>query len=334
MTDVASARRVATRFGGKSISACGVSLGHIHDTFFVDCATGQYVLQRLNTSVFEDVGALTSNLLAVHRHLGHGVVPCPVPAIDGSWTVQEGEEVWRAFERVNAAAPVATSSPGSAREAGRLLGTFHARLDDLGEEQLVETIPGFHDLRRRTERMCEVAEADPLGRAQSVRDEVETLAEAGASLIRIAEDFVRHTPVRISHNDAKLDNFLFREGTAVCLVDLDTVMPGRRFWDVGDLLRTAATTAKEDASESDAKVDPLLYEAVIDGYRQGVSSSSSTSGEVAALEVAGALVAYEQSVRFLTDWIEGDHYYRTKRPKQNLDRARVQLSLLSSMPVR
>jgi thiamine kinase-like enzyme len=167
-----------------------------------------------------------------------------------------------------------------------------------------------------------------------VRDEVETLTEAGASLIQTAEELVCHTPVRISHNDAKLDNFLFRDGVAVCLVDLDTVMPGRRFWDVGDLLRTAATTAEEDAPESEAKVDPSLYQAVIDGYLQGVSTSSSTSGELDALEMAGTLVAYEQAVRFLTDWIEGDRYYRTRRPRQNLDRARAQLSLLSSMPVR
>jgi hypothetical protein len=118
----------------------------------------------------------------------------------------------------------------------------------------------------------------------------------------------------------------------VCLVDLDTLMPGAWFWDVGDLLRTASTTAPEDDPISErAVVDPELYRAVIDGYRLGVEPASDAS-ETEALEVAGAIVTYEQALRFLTDWIEGDVYHRTSRPGQNLDRARAQLRLLASMP--
>jgi Ser/Thr protein kinase RdoA (MazF antagonist) len=332
MTDLDSAIRSAARFGLTPVSACFVPHGHIHRTFFVDCTEGPYVFQRLNTSVFADIGALTANLVAVCSHVGAGLVPEPVRAEDGAWTLREGDEVWRAFERVRDACQVAIPSQGTAHQAGVLLGRFHARLHDLDPAELVETIPGFHDLQRRTDALREVVNADPFGRAQLVGREIDTLFEAGPVLAQLAGEIVRSTPVRASHNDAKLDNFLFRGTTAVCVVDLDTTMAGRRFWDVGDLLRTAATTAREDDPGTETAVVPELYEAVMDGYLRGVSGVPSTSEELDALEAAGALVTYEQSVRFLTDWIAGDVYYSTTRPGQNLDRARSQLRLLGSMP--
>jgi hypothetical protein len=119
----------------------------------------------------------------------------------------------------------------------------------------------------------------------------------------------------------------------VCVIDLDTVMPGAWFWDVGDLLRTAATSAAEDdPAPETVVVDPGLYDAVMRGYRRGVSAGPVQSVELDALEVAGAVVTYEQAVRFLTDWLAGDLYYRTDRPGQNRDRARAQLRLFASMP--
>jgi Ser/Thr protein kinase RdoA (MazF antagonist) len=136
----------------------------------------------------------------------------------------------------------------------------------------------------------------------------------------------------VAHNDAKLDNMLFRGGEAVCLVDLDTVMPGPWFWDIGDLVRTASTTASEDDPQPErAVVDPKLYRAILTGYRSGVSSAADAA-ELDAIEIAGAIVTFEQAVRFLTDWIAGDVYYRTSRSAQNRDRARSQFRLLSSMP--
>jgi hypothetical protein len=126
---------------------------------------------------------------------------------------------------------------------------------------------------------------------------------------------------------------LFRDGEAVCVIDLDTLMPGQWCWDVGDLLRTAATTAAEDCPDPEAvAADPDLYNAVLTGYLEAMPAGLLGLEERAALWVAGALVTYEQGVRFLTDWLAGDHYYRTNRPGQNLDRARAQLRLLSTMP--
>ena len=140
--------------------------------------------------------------------------------------------------------------------------------------------------------------------------------------------------MRVAHNDAKLDNVLYRDGEAVCLVDLDTIMPTAWFWDVGDLLRTASTrVGEDDAHPERAFADPARYLGVLDGYRSGISSATTLEGaEIEALEHAGAIVTYEQALRFLTDWIAGDVYYATRRPGQNLDRARHQLHLLASMP--
>ncbi len=127
---------------------------------------------------------------------------------------------------------------------------------------------------------------------------------------------------------------LFRDDEAVCLVDLDTVMPTASFWDVGDLVRTASTYAAEDEPRLDrAVIDPELFQAIVAGYRSGRSTGPRpAAAEDDALEVAGAIVTYEQALRFLTDWIAGDVYYRTTRPGQNLDRARAQLALVASMP--
>jgi Ser/Thr protein kinase RdoA (MazF antagonist) len=137
----------------------------------------------------------------------------------------------------------------------------------------------------------------------------------------------------VAHNDAKLDNVMFRGDDAIALVDLDTVMPSAWFWDVGDLLRTAATAAAEDEPRVERSVvDPVLYRSILAGYRAGLARTALAEAESEALDVAGAIVTYEQALRFLTDWIAGDAYYRTTRAGQNLDRARAQLGLLASMP--
>ena len=162
------------------------------------------------------------------------------------------------------------------------------------------------------------------------------MAEEADSLVEVAADLTRRVPRRVAHFDAKLDNILFDDdgNDAVALVDFDTVMPGAWFWDVGDLLRSGATIAAEDEPLSDrVVVGPERYQAIVDGYRHGLSGSGvAEAAELEAVDAAGAIVTYEQAVRFLTDWIAGDVYYRISRPEQNLDRARAQFRLLASMP--
>jgi Ser/Thr protein kinase RdoA (MazF antagonist) len=216
----------------------------------------------------------------------------------------------------------------TAPAAGALLGRFHAALVDLDPSSVIETLPGFHDPRRRLDALRAAIAADPCARAASAQDEIELVARA-EPLVARAGDLVARVPTRVAHNDAKLDNFLFRGAEAVGLVDLDTLMPGAWFWDVGDLLRSASTRSRED--DPRAAIDPQLYRATLDAYR-GAAGRVLTEDELDAVESAGAIVTFEQAVRFLTDWIEGDVYYRTTRPGQNLDRSRAQLRLLESMP--
>jgi len=233
------------------------------------------------------------------------------------------------WQRVRGAAPVSEATPARAASAGQLLGRFHTLVADLDPTALAETLPSFHDPARRLAALQHALTADIRERAASVRDEIETLF-AAAPLADRADALTRAVPRRVAHYDAKLDNVLFRGDEAVALVDLDTVMPGAWFWDVGDLLRTAAATAPEDDPEH-SMIDAERHQATLTAYRRSASDVLDPA-EADALEDAGAIVTFEQAVRFLTDWLEGDVYYRTARPDQNLDRARAQLRLLAAMP--
>ena len=333
--DLSAARRMAEVFVGPVAAVQHFGTGHINETFLVETAMGEYVLQRLNTAVFPDPEAVTANILEVHRHLQGALMPEPVAAPTGECLVWDGSGPWRAWRRAEGA-PLASAdaSPASLQAAGALLGRFHGLLADLDPCGLRETLPGFHDPARRLDALRAVIAADPCGRVATVPDEIAT-ALAGESFAGIAAAVTAAVPRRVAHFDAKLDNILFAEGSeAVGLVDFDTVMPGAWFWDVGDLLRSGASTAAEDDPHPERAVAVLeRYQAIVDGYRQGLSAAGAADpAEDEAVEVAGAIVTYEQAVRFLTDWIAGDVYYRISRPTQNLDRARAQFRLLASMP--
>lgn len=325
---------MAGRFVGPVTAVRPFGQGHINETFLVEAPAGDLVVQRVNTAVFPDPEAVTANILTVHRHLRGALMPEPVATPAGEWLVWEGSGPWRAWRRVVGAEPAGTPSPAGLRSAGSLLGRFHALLADLDPATLTETLPGFHDPGRRLDALRAVVAADPCGRVATVGDEIGMAMEA-EPLVGVAAGLSARVPRRVAHFDAKVDNVLFAGDQAVCLVDFDTVMPGPWFWDLGDLLRSGATTAAEDDSDPDrAVVAPERYRAIIDGYRAGLSAADGEPdpAELDAAQVAGAVVTYEQAVRFLTDWIAGDIYYRISRRTQNLDRARAQFRLLASMP--
>ena len=319
MTADDEAVAVAARFVDEVTSTRRFGEGHINDTFLVRTPSGEYVLQKLNTRVFHDVDTVMRNIGLVNAHLNGRLVPELVHT-DGAW------RMWR---RVPGAAPVSAATPARAASAGQLLGRFHTLVADLDPTTLAETLPSFHNPAVRLAALQRAIAVDVRERAASVHVEIEALF-AAAPLAERADVLSRAVPRRVAHNDAKLDNVLFRGDEAVSLVDLDTVMPGAWFWDVGDLLRTAAATAPEDDPEH-STTDAELHEATLSAYRGAVSDVLDPT-EADALEDAGAIVTFEQAVRFLTDWLEGDMYYRTVRPDQNLDRARAQLRLLTAMP--
>lgn len=333
MTDLEAVARLAARFGGPVRAVRPFGGGHINETFLAGTPAGDLVVQRINTAVFGDPEAVTGNIVAVVRHLGGALVPEPAATSAGEWLVQDQSGWWRAWRR--AAGVTGVNSLVALRSAGALLGRFHGRLAGLDPAVLCETLPGFHNPARRLDALRAVVAADPCGRVAGVEPEIEA-AVADERLATMAAALMARVPRRVAHFDAKLDNILFRGEEAVCLVDLDTLMPGAWFWDIGDLLRSgSAVGAEDDPDRERAAVVPERYEAILEGYREALSAAGvAERPELEAIEVAGAVVTYEQAVRFLTDWIAGDVYYRISRPTQNLDRARAQLRLLASMPRR
>ncbi|HEX4539096.1 MAG TPA: phosphotransferase [Acidimicrobiales bacterium] len=325
--------------------------GNINQTHLVTCGTGRggprrYLLQRLNPTVFAAPDVVVANLELVSAHLRHRLAAAGegdldrrvlrvVPTREGqpSWRDTAGG-VWRCVDFVERThSSLSLANPAQVFEAGRAFGELHRLLVDLDPALVGETIPGFHDPERRLAALERVLRDDPTGRSTEVSDEIgfvlghRDLAEAGRRLVGT------DVPRRVAHNDAKVDNLLFDDdtGRVVCITDLDTVMPGSILWDVGDLLRSATCRAPED--ERDLRrvaMDLDLARALVAGYRQEAAEWI-TPPEVALLSLSGAVVVYEQAVRFLTDYLAGDVYFRIFRPGQNRDRCRAQIQLLASM---
>jgi Ser/Thr protein kinase RdoA (MazF antagonist) len=294
--------------------------GLINETFLIETNNGDFVLQRLNTDVFAEPNLVMRNVEVVTEHLQGRYVPELVGTRDG---------VWRAWRRVSGT--TGSSQPTVARvaSAARLLAAFHDALADLDPVRIGETLPHFHDPARRFAALQQAIDTDPAGRVAQTTTEIETVL-AAAPLVDRAREIIGAVPRRVAHNDAQLNNVLFRGDDAICLVDLDTVMPTAWFWDLGDLLRSASSYGEEDDPEpAHNDVDPALWHAIVDTYCAELTHA--TAAERAATVHAGAIVTYEQALRFLTDWLAGDIYYRTTRPGQNLDRTRAQLALLASM---
>ncbi|HPW54174.1 MAG: aminoglycoside phosphotransferase family protein [Thermoanaerobaculaceae bacterium] len=325
--------------------------GHINDTFLVELDRGgrgqRLVLQRLNRQVFADPLAVMSNIERVLDHLRRtlaGFAPevrarrvlTLVHTGEGSaWTCDSAGEVWRAYLFIERARSGATAGvPAEAFQVARAFGEFLRRLADYDGPPLAVTIPAFHDTRRRVDALVAAVARDAAGRVAGCRKEIDLALEQqplAAVLLDLHEGGL--VPERITHNDTKLDNVLLDEitGEALAVLDLDTVMPGMALADFGDLVRSGVTTAAEDEPDcSRVEADPELFAALTAGFLDGVAKLLRPV-EVEHLAVAGQVVTYEIAVRFLTDHLDGDTYFRIGRPGHNLDRARTQLALLRSL---
>ncbi len=328
-------------------SALPHGTGHIHDTYLVTRDNGRrYLLQRINERVFREPEAVMRNISIVTGHIrrtlaARGIadrarrVLTPVPTRDtgllhrddsGCWRAYLYIEGTRAFDRVTDAA--------MAYEAARAFGAFARDLADVPLHRLDETLPDFHHTPSRYRDFERALGADPRGRARHAEKEIgfalarRPLAEIPWRLFlegRIAR--------RVTHNDTKLDNLLFdaETGEALCVVDLDTVMVGFGLYDFGDLVRSAAHRASEDSPDLDTvTIEIPLFAALVEGYLAGTAGRL-TAGERDQLAFAGQIVALETGVRFLTDYLQGDRYFKTERPHQNLHRCRVQFRLVESI---
>jgi len=307
----------------------------------------RYLLQRINAAVFRQPAELMENICRVTAHIAqrlrsHGMpdvgrrVPTFIPAHDGApycrdevggwWRLQRFIERTRTYE--------APQTPAHAEAAGRAYGEFQRLLTGLPGPPLHETIPDFHNTPLRYAALERAVAADVCGRVAEARSEIEFAFERRplAGLL-VGLQRAGALPERIVHNDAKLSNVLMdvATGQALCVVDLDTVMPGLSLYDFGDMVRSMTCPAAEDETDlSKVRVQMPLFAALARGYLRAARAFLNTT-ERAHLVAAGKLIALEQGVRFLTDYLSGDTYYKVHRPKHNLDRTRTQLKLVESI---
>ncbi len=325
--------------------------GHINDSFLVTYRqkdrSARFLHQRINDAVFPAPVLVMENIQRVTDHIAQRLKSLGVADVNRKvlTLVQTNEgssycrdsmgSYWRLYWFIESARVCQTvETPEQAEQAGRALGVFQRLLVDLSGPRLHETIPGFHNTPSRFEALERAVQADPQGRAAEARREIEcallnrSLATALLDLYQAGD-----IPERVVHNDAKISNVLFdREtGEALCIVDLDTVMPGLALYDFGDMVRSMTCPAPEDETDpSRVEVRMPLFAALVRGYLEAATPFLAPM-ERANLVTAGKLIALEQGVRFLTDFLNGDKYYRTQRPNQNLDRCRTQFKLVESI---
>ena len=330
---------------GELATVAHYGTGHINDTY---CAVfthegvpARTILQRVNTAIFKNPAALMENIRRVTSHVAAKLSGQPgsdrrVLALiftrDGqAWHRHEEGDCWRMYRFVEDAHTYdSVQSPEQAFQAARAFGQFQSLLADLPAPRLRDTIPDFHNTLLRFATFERAVAADSANRASLAKSEIE-FAFAHQSLAGVLLN--ANLPERVTHNDTKLNNVLFDDATgeALCVIDLDTVMPGLSLYDFGDMVRTATSPAQEDEPDL-AKVTMQfpMFEALVRGYLS-TAGSFLTRGEKHHLVFAGKLLAFEQGIRFLGDYLAGDPYYKVHRPGHNLDRCRTQFKLLQSI---
>ena len=319
--------------------------GHINDTFLV-VADKRYILQRMNTSIFTKPVELMENIIGVTEHIrkktaemGGDVARCSltvVSTLDGARYFKDSEGYyWRLYDFVEGT--VTKERVENANDfytCAKAFGNFQQMLSDYPAETLNEPIANFHNTPWRYENLMKAVKADKCGRLASVLPEVE-FAKEREEFCNILENARADgsLPLRVTHNDTKLNNILFDEKTQepVCVIDLDTVMPGYSVTDFGDSIRFGANTAAEDETDlSKVTLDLELFKTYAKGFIEGCGGSL-TKKEIELLPEGAMMMTLECGMRFLTDYLEGDTYFKIHRENHNLDRARNQFALVADM---
>ncbi len=314
--------------------------GHINQTYLVTADCGRYILQRINDSIFTDVDGLMHNIHAVTEYLAASD-PDPrhvlriVPARDGGAYVRNEKGCWRLYNFIeNSLCLEKVETAQDFETSAFAFGDFQRRLKQFPASTLTETIARFHDTPDRYRIFREALANDPLGRAKNVQPEIEfALAREKDAGIMMGMLKRGELPLRVTHNDTKLNNVLLDVETRqpLCVIDLDTVMPGLAGNDFGDSIRFGATTGAEDERDlSKVNFSMPFYEAYARGFLRGCGADL-TSAELQTLPMGAKLMTLECGVRFLTDHILGDTYFRIHRENHNLDRCRTQFKLVRDM---
>ena len=322
-------------------------IGHINFTYFIDCENGEkFVLQNINTNIFKDTDILMNNIVGVTSHIRKKLEAEGKDPLRGTlkfycsedglyYYKDENGRYWRLYKYVdNVDCFQIADSTDLLERVGRAFGHFQMQLADYDAGTLRETIPNFHNTPDRLRIFKEAVKADVCSRASEVEAEIAFVLEREefASTLERARNEGK-LPIKVTHNDTKLNNILFdiKTGKPICVIDLDTIMPGYSVNDFGDSIRFGATTAAEDEADlSKVNFDISLYELYVKGFIEGAGSGLSSS-ELELLPIGAIMMTYECGTRFLTDYLQGDTYFRTSRPGHNLDRARNQFKLVSDM---
>ena len=346
--------------------------GHINTAYYTAVYDGkevkQYLVQKVNTYVFREPAGMMRNIDLITRHImekertmerrrrlhfhhtaegknylvlkdGEAVSPENVSFHEEGGPDREGEdqvEFWRLYNYIENSVSFETAegNPEVLRMSGKAFGRFLLQLQDFEAGQLIESIPHFHDTRKRLEDFFRTVAEDPAGRAKDAADEIRLIRRYRDFGCTLCEQIDRgELPIRVTHNDTKTNNILFDKDTLdpLVIIDLDTCMPGLACYDFGDTIRFAACTAPEDEKDtSRMKLDLELFRAYTDGY-MSTAGEALTEAEVESLSIGAAVITLELSSRFLGDYLVGDKYFRVDYPEHNLVRAKAQLALFVDM---
>ena len=328
------------RITGSPVSCAEFGSGHINLTYKVNCDDGSaYILQRINQYVFTDPKAVMENVGAVTEYLRTRVSdPSEILHFVSSDTgtyyyVDEAGEYWRCYEFADGLCLDLPESDKDFYESAIAFGRFQEMLRDFPAETLHETIPLFHNTANRYRLFRKALQEDRVGRAASVQPEIDFLLqrqEEGATICRLLD--AGEIPLRVTHNDTKLNNVLLdcKTRKALCVLDLDTVMPGSSLYDYGDSIRFGAATAPEDEKDlSKMGINLHIFRVYTAGYLAACKSLTPKEREL--LPLGAKTLTLELAVRFLTDYLDGDRYFKTAYPEHNLVRARAQMKLVADM---
>lgn len=319
--------------------------GHINDTFIVD-SQPRYILQRINHSIFKNPEQVMSNIVGVTEFLRQKILAqggdvdretlTVIKTTDGkSFLRTDDGNYFRMYNYVENSASFETAdSPERFYEAARAFGRFQRMLSDYPAEKLCETIPMFHNTAKRFEDFEKAVKNDIAGRRHLVQNEIDFILQRKADTTVILDAIADGSvPLRVTHNDTKLNNVLLdaKTGKGLCVIDLDTVMPGSLLYDYGDALRFGASTGAEDETDlSKISFDLELFEAFTKGFIEELGDTI-TPAETELLPFSAKLLTYECGMRFLGDYLNGDTYFKIHREHHNLDRARTQLKLVADI---
>ena len=341
-------KKIAEQFAleGAIASIDSLGEGFINDTFIVRTQgdAPDYILQRKNREIFPDVPAMMENIRKVTEHIRRQVIAeggdpmreamTVVPTHDGKLCYEdEAGEFWAVTVFIaDTIAYNKADSPELARKGGEGIGKFQAQLADF-TEPLAETIKGFHNIRHRFVQWDEALKRDTAGRKKELSEEIGWIESRRGEMLGFWSKVEEGTiPTRVTHNDTKINNILFdRQGEVLCAIDLDTVMASTSLNDFGDAIRSYANTGDEDDRDlSRVGISLEMFSAYTDGYLS-LRAAQLTDTEIGHLAFSARYITFEQVLRFLMDYIDGDTYYKTKYPEHNLVRTRAQYKLLQSM---